>query len=538
MPSELVSASLLPPRSRRRPVSRPTRSRRGERAARSGRRSGDPLRSLAHSGRDGRLRAGGRRGPRSQSAAQAARPRADSRPRAPGSSAADRKRAALRGRRHAGAAPQLRGPDRRRQRRGRRRPRGAARHRGRRRRLALRAGGQPPLRRLRQGDRRSSRSSGPFATNALWAGFGGICETNNDGDPIVLYDDRADPLAGQPVRDRRRRLPVRRGLDHRRPDAAPTTATTSWSAPGAFNDYPKLGVWPDGYYMSRQRLRRQLRRGAIAVAFERAAMLAGSLGARWSSSACPACATECLVRHPAGRTWEGGTPPPAGAPGTFILAWDDETWGAGTGPDGYRLWRVHGQLDDPAAARPSPRCRMCSAASSTAEFCGFSRSCITQPTPGERARRPRPRAAPCTAPSTATSAPTSRWCQPPRSTSPAAAWPACAGPSCATTGGGWALHQDRHLRAADGLQPLDGLDRHGRRRQHRARLQRLGQQPASRRPLRHPRRGRPARARCGRRDDAGRRRRRADGSFNRWGDYSSMSVDPADDCTFWYTQEY
>ena len=25
---------------------------------------------------------------------------------------------------------------------------------------------------------------------------------------------------------------------------------------------------------------------------------------------------------------------------------------------------------------------------------------------------------------------------------------------------------------------------------------------------------------------------------NRWGDYSMMSVDPVDDCTFWYTQEY
>jgi len=24
----------------------------------------------------------------------------------------------------------------------------------------------------------------------------------------------------------------------------------------------------------------------------------------------------------------------------------------------------------------------------------------------------------------------------------------------------------------------------------------------------------------------------------RWGDYGSMSVDPSDDCTFWYTQEY
>jgi hypothetical protein len=27
-------------------------------------------------------------------------------------------------------------------------------------------------------------------------------------------------------------------------------------------------------------------------------------------------------------------------------------------------------------------------------------------------------------------------------------------------------------------------------------------------------------------------------SFHRWGDYSSTSVDPIDDCTLWYTQEY
>jgi hypothetical protein len=28
------------------------------------------------------------------------------------------------------------------------------------------------------------------------------------------------------------------------------------------------------------------------------------------------------------------------------------------------------------------------------------------------------------------------------------------------------------------------------------------------------------------------------GGLSRWGDYSSMSVDPADDCTFWYSNEY
>jgi hypothetical protein len=27
-------------------------------------------------------------------------------------------------------------------------------------------------------------------------------------------------------------------------------------------------------------------------------------------------------------------------------------------------------------------------------------------------------------------------------------------------------------------------------------------------------------------------------TFNRWGDYSAMNVDPADDCSFWYTNEY
>ena len=33
---------------------------------------------------------------------------------------------------------------------------------------------------------------GPLNNNALWAGFGGDCETQNDGDPIVQYDQYAD----------------------------------------------------------------------------------------------------------------------------------------------------------------------------------------------------------------------------------------------------------------------------------------------------------------------------------------------------------
>jgi hypothetical protein len=28
------------------------------------------------------------------------------------------------------------------------------------------------------------------------------------------------------------------------------------------------------------------------------------------------------------------------------------------------------------------------------------------------------------------------------------------------------------------------------------------------------------------------------GGLSRWGDYSSISIDPSDDCTFWYANEY
>jgi hypothetical protein len=28
------------------------------------------------------------------------------------------------------------------------------------------------------------------------------------------------------------------------------------------------------------------------------------------------------------------------------------------------------------------------------------------------------------------------------------------------------------------------------------------------------------------------------GPYSRWGDYSSMTLDPSDDCTFWYTTMY
>ena len=38
----------------------------------------------------------------------------------------------------------------------------------------------------------TSLGGGAFPSSAFWAGFGGLCETNDNGDPIVLYDETND----------------------------------------------------------------------------------------------------------------------------------------------------------------------------------------------------------------------------------------------------------------------------------------------------------------------------------------------------------
>src|SRR5919106_186517 len=37
-------------------------------------------------------------------------------------------------------------------------------------------------------DKNGNLLVGPTPINALWSGFGGACETQNNGDPIVRYD--------------------------------------------------------------------------------------------------------------------------------------------------------------------------------------------------------------------------------------------------------------------------------------------------------------------------------------------------------------
>ncbi|HET8708230.1 MAG TPA: hypothetical protein VFM46_18130, partial [Pseudomonadales bacterium] len=117
----------------------------------------------------------------------------------------------------------------------------------------------------------------PKAGNSIWAGFGGGCQNNNDGDPIVQYDKLAN------------RWILTQFSVSTTPYLQCVAVSTTSDATGsyyryAFNygntqfpDYPKLGVWPDGYYISYNIFNNgQTFAGSKVCAFDRTAMLAGT----------------------------------------------------------------------------------------------------------------------------------------------------------------------------------------------------------------------------------------------------------------------
>ncbi len=90
---------------------------------------------------------------------------------------------------------------------------------------------------------------GPVAITSLWSGFGGVCQTSGDGDPVVLYDQ----LAGRWV--------ITQFAGSSIPTDECVAVSTTSDATGSyyrygfhlgsnFFDYPKLAVWTDAYYMS------------------------------------------------------------------------------------------------------------------------------------------------------------------------------------------------------------------------------------------------------------------------------------------------
>jgi len=216
-----------------------------------------------------------------------------------------------------------------------------------------------------------SKLSGPLAGNTLWSGFGGGCQTNNDGDPIVQYDKIAN------------RWIFTQFSISTTPYLQCVAVSTTSDATGTYNrysfsygntqfpDYPKLGVWPDAYYVTFNIFNNGTTFGGAKVcAYDRAAMLAGTA----ATQQCFQLSTSYGGLLPAdldGASSTLGTSgtglPPAGSPGVFM----------NFGSNSLNLWKMHVDWTTSANTTLSGPTNIPVAAFSAA--CNGGGTCIPQP---------------------------------------------------------------------------------------------------------------------------------------------------------------
>ncbi|HEX6776953.1 MAG TPA: hypothetical protein VF099_02075, partial [Ktedonobacterales bacterium] len=176
---------------------------------------------------------------------------------------------------------------------------------------------------------------GPVQINTLWSGFGGLCQTDNDGDPIVVYDSIAN-----------RWLITQFAVTNPNPNFFQCIAVSTGSDPtGSYNryafsypnfpDYPKFGLWPDAYYATFNMFNAAGTSflGGQVCAFDRASMLNGAN----ATQQCFNAGTSFGGLLPS--SLDGSTLPPAGSP-NYILALNTTT--------SLAFWKFHVDWTTPA----------------------------------------------------------------------------------------------------------------------------------------------------------------------------------------------
>ncbi|HEY3204014.1 MAG TPA: hypothetical protein VGL03_10180 [Thermoanaerobaculia bacterium] len=208
-----------------------------------------------------------------------------------------------------------------------------------------------------------ARLYGPAAGNTIWTGFGGPCQSSNDGDPIAQYDKAANRWVMTQLAVSS--TPYTQCL------AVSTTsdATGSWnryafSYGTQFNDYPKLGVWPDAYYIT-YNIFTSTFQGSKLCALDRAKMLAGQA----ATQQCFQLSSSFGGVLPA--DLDSATAPPAGAP-NYMLNF---------GNNSLNLWKFHVDWATPANTTLTGPTSIPVAAFTSA--CGGG-ACITQPSTSQK----------------------------------------------------------------------------------------------------------------------------------------------------------
>ncbi len=205
-------------------------------------------------------------------------------------------------------------------------------------------------------DKSGSLLYGPAAGNTLWNGFGGQCQNNNSGDPIAQFDKVAGRwVMMQPVFQSPYYLCV---AVSKTSDATGSYYRYAFPVTN-FPDYPKLGVWADGYYVSFNQFKWNSFLGASACALDRGSMLFGNP----ATMQCFSLSSSYASLLPS--DMDGLTLPPAGSPSFFL----------NFGSSSLNLWKFHADFITPGNSTFTGPANMPVAAFS--EACGGG-TCIPQ----------------------------------------------------------------------------------------------------------------------------------------------------------------
>src|SRR6185436_5613750 len=155
---------------------------------------------------------------------------------------------------------------------------------------------------------------GPVPINTVWQGFGtGRCATENDGDPVVVYDRIADRWIISQFQVSA--TPFEQCVAvSTTPDPTGSYFRYSFTYTDGFPDYPKMGVWPEGYYITYNMFNNAGTAflGSKVCAFNRAAMLTGAAAVQQ----CFQTSTSFGGLLPG--DLDGQTLPPSGAPNPLV----------------------------------------------------------------------------------------------------------------------------------------------------------------------------------------------------------------------------
>jgi hypothetical protein len=220
---------------------------------------------------------------------------------------------------------------------------------------------------------------GPVANNTLWSGFGGACQNENAGDPVVVYDQFADRWI---LTQFTANGPTYYNCVAISTSGDPTGSYYRYavSTGSNFPDYPKYGVWSDAYLISTREFAGSTFAGVGAYALNRSQMIAGNPSPQIISFIVPPGTTSYNVGDgllPA--DIDGNTLPPGGSPAYYVGSMDNGG-PYGAPQDALTLWKFTINWASPSSSTFVLANTIPVAAFDSMFPCGTGgRSCISQP---------------------------------------------------------------------------------------------------------------------------------------------------------------